>query len=139
MKGVLAVAAAGFLLAGPALAFGSADATVIKADSRPSQTASADALEWDFGVVKSGSTVRHAFSVTNDTGKPMKITSVATSCGCTVSKAKKEVLGPGESTTLEVSFNSTGYQGKTRQFTYVTTDHVDKPVIRYIIRAEVQK
>lgn len=98
-----------------------------------------DKYTWDFGKVKEGKVYKHDFLLENDTGKPLNIKSVNTSCGCTVSQIKKKSLKPQESTTLEVSFNSKGYSGAVKQFIYVNTDDVDKPVIRFIIKAEVAK
>jgi len=46
---------------------------------------------------------------------------------------------PGESTPVEIKFNSKGYSGDIQQFTYVNTDDIDNPVIRFIIKAHVVK
>lgn len=97
----------------------------------------ADPYSWDFGQVKAGEVVKHRFSLKNDTAKTMNIKGTYTSCGCTASTAGKKTLYPGESTFLEVNFNSTGYLGAVQQFVYVNTDSLDKPVLRFIIKAEV--
>jgi len=101
--------------------------------------APADAYTWDFGKIKEGEVAAHNFILKNDSAKPLKITGVNTSCGCTVSEVKLKVLGPGESSAVEVKFNSKGYAGAVQQFVYVNTDSVDKPVIRFIIKANVAK
>jgi uncharacterized cupredoxin-like copper-binding protein len=93
---------------------------------------------WDFGQVKEGEVLKHEFILKNDLRITMNITRVDTSCGCTASKVKKKVLAPGESTTLEVNFNSKGRSGPTQQFVYVQTDNLDKPVIRFKIKADVK-
>ena len=94
---------------------------------------------WDFGKVKEGKVFTHEFALKNDSNAPLNIKNVGTSCGCTVSKAKKETLLPKESTTIEVKFNSKGYSGEVKQYVYVATDSVDNPLIRFIIRADVVK
>ena len=98
-----------------------------------------DNSTWDFGKVKEGVVLKHEFALKNDTGKTLIIKSVSTSCGCTVSQVKKKILKPQESTSIEVSFDSKGYSGAVKQFIYVNTDDIDKPVIRFIIKAEVIK
>lgn len=94
---------------------------------------------WDFGKVKEGQVFKHEFILKNDSDKALAIKGVNTSCGCTASQVKKKVLKPQESTSLEVTFNSKGYSGPVKQFVYVNTDDVDKPVIRFIIKAEVMR
>lgn len=96
-----------------------------------------DAGQWDFGDVPEGQTVKHDFQIKNNSDKTLKINGVNSSCGCTVSQAKKTELPPGESTTIEVSFNSSGYNGWAQQFVFVNTDSLQSPVFRYIIRANV--
>jgi hypothetical protein len=93
---------------------------------------------WDFGKVNRGEVSRHVFIVKNDSKQTLNIKGVSTSCGCTASKIQKQTLLPGESTNLEVSFNSAGYSGAVQQFAYVQTDNIENPVIRYKIKAEVK-
>ena len=98
-----------------------------------------DAYTWDFGQVEEGEVLRHSFELKNESKNVMNIKDTDTSCGCTASQAKKRRLMPGESTTIEVQFNSKGYSGYTSQFIYVHTDSLDNPIIRYIIKADVVK
>ncbi len=93
--------------------------------------------EWDFGAVQEGSIQKHFFALRNNTLKTINIKEVSSSCGCTITKVKKRVLAPGELTTIEVSFNSKGYSGPVQQYVYVHTDSLDNPIIRFIIKANV--
>ncbi len=93
----------------------------------------------DFGLVKAGEVVKHSFVIKNDSAKVLNIKDVGTSCGCTVSEIKNKTLKPGESTLLEVKFDSKGYSGPVQQFIYLSTDSLDEPLIRFIIRAQVLK
>jgi len=95
--------------------------------------------EWDFGVVKQGEILVHDFELRNQTRKTLNIVNIHTSCGCTVSKAGKKSLRPGEKTKIQVSFNTKGYFGKTKQYAYVNTDDSDNMIIRFTIKAEVIK
>jgi len=124
-----------------------------KKESREKETS--DSYTWDFGRVKEGEVLRHNFRLKNDSGKTMNIKDVTTSCGCTASEVKKKKLLPGESTLIEVKFNSKGYSGLVQQYVYVHTDNldtstplsingernqtIDKPIIRFIIKADVIK
>lgn len=98
-----------------------------------------DPFTLDFGVVKEGGILKHSFSLKNDSAKALNIKNVDTSCGCAASKVAKKKLAPGESTDIEISFNSKGYKGQVTQFIYVNTDSVEKPIIRFTIKAEVVK
>lgn len=94
---------------------------------------------WDFGEVKQGAVLTHDFVFKNESNSVLTIKDVNTSCGCTLSEIKKKVLQPNESTVIGVKFNSKGYSGPVTQFIYVNTDSLDKPIVRYIIKANVVK
>ncbi len=65
----------------------------------------------DFGKLISGEQVMYSFKFKN-TGKALLIISnVSTSCGCTVSTFPRKPLKPGESATIDVSFDSSGRHG----------------------------
>ena len=98
-----------------------------------------DPYSWDFAQVKEGEVLEHTFVLKNESEKTLTIKEVNTSCGCTAFKVEKKVLLPGESTEIEVQFNTKGYSGLTQQYVYVHTDSLDKPIIRFIIKAEVIK
>ncbi len=96
-------------------------------------------LAWDFGVVSAGTILKHSFVFKNETAKNLKINSVHSSCGCTVSKSDKEILAPQESTNINVTFNSKGYNGDVQQFIYVNTDNAEFSPVRFDIKAKVFK
>lgn len=98
-----------------------------------------DPYTFDFGKVREGEISSHVFALRNDSGKNLDIKDINTSCGCTVSKIDNKHLKPGESALIEIRFDSKGYSGAVQQFVYVTTNSLDKPVIRYIIKVEVGK
>lgn len=107
-------------------------------EKKSSRTAeSNDPYIKDFGFIKSGEVVVHSFLIKNDSQKVLNIKDVTTSCGCAVSEVKKRVLNPGESTSLDVKFDSKGYSGVVQQFVYVNTDRLDDSLIRFIIKANV--
>lgn len=98
-----------------------------------------ESLVYNFGRVREGKVLKHRFRLKNDTGKPLRITDVNTSCGCTASKVKKKKLAPDEETAIDVAFKTKGYYGPTKQFVYVHTDDNYKPVVTFIVKANVEK
>ncbi len=94
---------------------------------------------WDFGQVTQGEQVKHDFILTNESSRVLEVKDVNTSCGCTVSSVKNKTIPPHNSTTIEVKFNSKGYSGDVKQYAYVYTNSLDKPIIRFIIKAYVVK
>lgn len=97
-----------------------------------------DPYTWDFGTVKQQELLKHDFILKNESSKTLNIQEIHTSCGCTASAAKKKQLLPGEETEIEVKFDTRKYLGQVKQFIYVNTDSLDNPVIRYIIKANVE-
>lgn len=91
----------------------------------------------DFGIIRAGEIVKYSFEVKNKSNKTLRIKNVTTSCGCTVSGVRNKIINPGESTFVDVKFNSKGYSGQVEQFVYVSTDGLDDSLIRFIIRAKV--
>ncbi len=98
-----------------------------------------DSYEKDFGVVKEGENLKHSFLVLNDSDKVLKIKSVDSSCGCTVSEVDRKDVAPKESFTLNVEFKTKGYSGEVQQFVYLYTDNIENSLIRFIIKAKVVK
>ena len=66
----------------------------------------------DFGDIVQGQKVEHTFVLTNTGKQPLIISNVAATCGCTVPSWPKELVAPGKSAEIKVSFNSTGKVGK---------------------------
>jgi len=85
-------------------------------------------LEWDFGYIPKGATVTHRFVLTNVGDKPMKIVKVKPACGCTNAPLTKDLLQPGESADLEITFNSRGFTGKANKSVNINTDDSLNPV-----------
>jgi hypothetical protein len=84
--------------------------------------AASQQLEYDFGSVEQGTLVNHTFIISNTGGDALKIKKVSASCGCTAAKPEKSELAPGESTNINVQFNTKGRSGKQRKSVYVDTN-----------------
>ena len=66
----------------------------------------------DFGIVSEGHVVEHVFSFTNQGPGNAVLADVSTTCGCTVAKTwPKAPLAPGESASIEVTFNTLDKSG----------------------------
>lgn len=77
-----------------------------------------DRTQHDYGSVTKGNTVTTTFELTNSGKQPLKIRKVKTNCECTVGELESDVIQPGESTQLEVSFDTSGRRG--RQYKTIT-------------------
>jgi len=67
--------------------------------------------EHNFGKVKEGEKVGCIFAFRNTGTGDLVITRATTSCGCTVPKYDTKPIPPGSTGSLEVVFNSSGYNG----------------------------
>ena len=96
------------------------------------------------GTVVYGNVATTAFTLTNYTPLPLKITRVSTSCGCTKASVEKEELGAYESTTVNVSFDPAVHKddtdlGDLTRTIYVETDNPNYPDLESKITATVIK
>ena len=67
---------------------------------------------FDFGFVPENTKVSHLFLLSNSGDDELKIIKVVTGCGCTKAPLLKKNLAPGESSELEIIFNTRGYKTK---------------------------
>lgn len=65
----------------------------------------------DFGKLYSGELVTYAFKFKNTGNSVLVISNVGTSCGCTVTAFPKKPVEPGEESTIDVKFDTTGKHG----------------------------
>ena len=79
----------------------------------------------DFGEISQGEKVKRQFVFTNKGKQDLIISDAKGSCGCTVPVWPKKPIRPGESSEIEVVFDSNGKQG--RQHKTVTLIANTKP------------
>jgi hypothetical protein len=92
----------------------------------------------DFGTVVRGNVVAFNFTVVNNGKSPLKIKRIRTSCGCTAAITDKNVLVPGDSTTIHAEFDSSAEEGKVhRSIEVLSNDPLNEKVILNIY-AEVK-
>jgi hypothetical protein len=94
-------------------------------------------LEHDFGSITEGEKLAYVFTYTNEGTGNLIINSASTSCGCTVPEFSKKPLAPGQKATMEVIFDSSGYNGFQTK-TITVQSNASMPVVILAIRAEVK-
>lgn len=78
--------------------------------------------KFDFGKVKEGEKVQHAFKFKNIGDNPLMISDAMASCGCTVPSFSKEPVLPGAEGEIKVEFNSKGRMGKNHKSVLVVSN-----------------
>jgi hypothetical protein len=92
--------------------------------------------EHNLGNVIAGEKIAYVFSFENRGNGPLVISSATTSCGCTVSKYSTRPITPGGKGTLEVTFDSSGRNGKQTK-TITVRSNATRPVVLLKITCEV--
>ncbi len=93
--------------------------------------------EHDFGKIVQGQKVSHTFIITNNGGDLLEIINVQASCGCTAANPEKNELAPGESTNLQVTFNSEGRHGAQKKFITIKSNDPESELLRLTISGTV--
>lgn len=70
------------------------------------QTISLDKTTADYGTVKTGSDGHRFFIVKNTGDKPLILSNVKASCGCTTPEWSKDPILPGKTTQIKVGYNT---------------------------------
>ncbi len=70
------------------------------------QTISFDKTTYDYGTVKGGSDGHRFFTVKNTGDKPLIISKVQASCGCTTPEWSQDPIMPGKSTQIKVGYDT---------------------------------
>lgn len=91
----------------------------------------------DFGTIKEGEVVRHSFEFTNTGQSPLVIESASSTCGCTVPNPPKEPIMPGQTSKIEVEFNSAGKGGTQQMKTIMVKANTQPEITQVNIKANV--
>ena len=91
----------------------------------------------DLGSINQRDTVHAEYHFRNDGSDSLHITSVETSCGCTVVRLKKKWYGPGESGIIHVSFDANGKFGEIRKEIMVESNDPMSSRIQLILQSNV--
>ena len=85
------------------------------AAKKPLTAITFDDMEKDFGTVMAGEKVSEIFTFKNTGDEPLVLSSAKGSCSCTVSAFPKEPILPGETSFLEVSYDTQNKRGLRKQ------------------------
>lgn len=92
----------------------------------------------DFGVINQGEVVKTEFTFKNTGKTTLKILKTKASCGCTAPDLKDTELKPGDSSKIDVSFNSAGKSGPTSKQVTVVTNDPSNPIIKLDIKSDIK-
>jgi len=89
----------------------------------------------DFGVVPRGQQLVHYFRINNPTNKPLHITNVRVSCGCTSARALETTIQPGRETAIYAVMDSNRFVGSKQVTIFVTFDQPRFEELRTAVQA----
>lgn len=92
--------------------------------------------EIDYGAIPQNSDGERVFEFTNNGLKPLILTNVVASCGCTATEWTREPIKPGEKSIVTVKYN-TSITGAFRKSIRVFTNVSPEPIL-LIIKGEVK-
>ena len=93
--------------------------------------------KFNFGKIKEGAKVQHAFKFKNLGENPLMISDAIASCGCTVPSFSKEPILPGGEGEILVEFNSAGRKGHQSK-SVIIVSNADREKIAVSFEAEVE-
>lgn len=77
----------------------------------------------DVGQIPQGTPKVIKFEFTNSTSKPVLVTNVKASCGCTATDYSKEPIAPGKTGYVNATFNAASAGAFTKTVTVTTSDN----------------
>ena len=92
--------------------------------------------KFDFGKVKEGTKVKHAFKFKNTGENPLMISDAIASCGCTIPSFSKAPVMPGGEGEVVVEFNTKGRKGNARK-SVIVVSNADRERVSISFDAEV--
>ncbi len=93
-----------------------------------------DEPNFNFGTITEGEKVSHSFTFHNEGKQDLIIRKISTSCGCTVVDKNTDIVKPGESSTIDITFNSAGKSNRqNKTITIITNDPKSSQMILHIV------
>lgn len=97
-----------------------------------------EGAEHDFGEIREGENVKHAFRFRNTGAEPVTISRVQASCGCTAALASAETIAPGAEGEIGVEFRSKGHPGRANKAITVYSNDPEQPQRRLALKGVVR-
>lgn len=117
---------------------GNAFASVEPPVEIPQPIAVTDELDFDFGTLDPGTESSHTFIVRNEGSLPLIVSAADTSCKCTVSKASKDVVQPGDHAEVTLTWNTGTSRKFYRQFAIVKTNDPKRREIEFGVSGQIK-
>ena len=95
-------------------------------------TISFEKTRHNFGRIAEGDMPKTTFRFTNTGKEPLVITSAVASCGCTVANWPRGPIAPGESSVIDVAFDSKKKSGEVTKTVTVTANTIPPKNMLYI-------
>jgi hypothetical protein len=93
---------------------------------------------WDFGEMLQQQKASHQFEIHNAGTDTLFISSVKPSCGCTSAPLTKDVVAPGESIWLDVTFDSKRFSGTVNKSVVVFCNDAENPRPEIVFSARIE-
>ena len=101
----------------------------VEAQSSISTQVNFDHLEWNFGdIAEDGGEVKHTFTFTNLSSKPLVVLEVTTGCGCTTSSYSRKPVLRGEKGEVTIVFNPMNLPGRFNKSASILTSASSQPI-----------
>lgn len=100
---------------------------------------SVDKTEIPFGTVYNGASQEVSFKISNTGTDSLRIYDIDVSCGCTNVSHYKPVMGPGQSQSLTILFNSSGFVGNIKKAIDIKTNDPANPNQRIVFTVDVKE
>lgn len=88
-------------------------------------------LKHDYGIIEQGGNGTYEFQFTNTGTEPLVLSNVRSSCGCTVPKWPREPINAGETSSIEVKYNTTRVGSFNKSIT-VYSNASEQPIVLQI-------
>jgi uncharacterized protein DUF1573 len=92
----------------------------------------------DLGAMEQMQEKEASVTVTNNGDGQLIIQNVEADCGCTVPTLAKDTLGPGESTVINIVFNSKKFHGKIIKMVTIESNDRRKPITEVLLTANIR-
>ncbi|MET3536421.1 DUF1573 domain-containing protein [Chryseobacterium limigenitum] len=96
------------------------------------QTITFDKTTFDYGTVKPSSDGIRFFTVTNTGDKPLVLSNVKASCGCTTPEFSTDPIMPGKSAKIKVGYNTAINGGFNKMIEVFSNDPANSRSVIYI-------
>lgn len=92
---------------------------------------------YDFGTIGQNKKIEFEFEFTNNGKSDLLLHKIKATCGCTTVNPSKNIIKPGESSSLKAIFNSGTFSGKQSKYITVISNDPKQPEVRLRLTGNV--